>query len=116
MTRIIRASAALGLVLALVASSAPGLGCTRDVAKDPARSPDDPAPTAAAAAKEKRVHDVASAKDLLDVQTAYLQQIAAGFDGRFEVRFTAAIPQTGWSLAPEPGKPVPPIDLVITGQ
>jgi hypothetical protein len=104
---------------ALVALTLAGLlglaaGCTRD-ARDTGKSPDDPSP-AAAKPKEKRVYEVASAKDLLDVQSAYLKQAASRKDASFEVRFTGAIPPTSWSLAPEAGKGVPEIDLVLVGQ
>jgi hypothetical protein len=91
-----------------------GLGCNREVPREAAAGPG--AAPAASASKEKRVYDVGSVNDLLEVQSAYQQQAGAGFDGRFEVRFTASIPNTGWSLAPEPGKDVPAIDLVLTGQ
>jgi hypothetical protein len=123
MVRAVRVGAA---VLAI------GLGCNREVPREatagpgaaPAAQgpalPDRAAPRSVAesrsASKEKRVYDVGSVNDLLEVQSAYQQQAGAGFDGRFEVRFTASIPSTGWSLAPEPGKDVPAIDLVLTGQ
>jgi hypothetical protein len=92
-----------------------GLGCSRDLPKDVGVAAGPSSTAAAAASKEKRVYDVASVNDLLQVQSIYLQQAAAGFDGRFEVRFTASVPQTGWSLAPEAGKDLPAIDLVLVG-
>jgi hypothetical protein len=106
-----------GAALALTAALTAGallFGCTRD-ARDPSKPPEEDSPPAAAARKEKRVYEVASAKDLLDVQSAYLKA-AAGGGGVFEVRFSAAIPATSWSLAPEPGKGVPALDLVLIGQ
>lgn len=90
-----------------------GLGCSRDVPKDGTAMAGS---SSVAALKENRVYDIASVNDLLQLQSTYLQQAAAGFDGRFEVRFTANIPQTGWSLAPEPGKDLPAIDLVLSGK
>lgn len=101
--------------LAALAAALVAFGCTRD-ARDTSKTSDEDSPPQAAARKEKRVYEVASAKDLLDVQTAYLKAAAAGGGGTFEVRFTAAIPATSWSLAPEPGKGVPAIDLVLVGQ
>src|SRR5262245_2130980 len=90
------------------------LACNREVPREAAAGP---TPTAAStASKENRVYDVGSVNDLLSVQSSYLQKAAKGEGGRFEVRFTATIPNTGWSLAPEPGKDVPAIDLVLTGK
>ncbi|HVK75250.1 MAG TPA: hypothetical protein VM734_18095 [Kofleriaceae bacterium] len=89
------------------------LGCTRDPPRDTGASAAASSP--AAATKETHVYDVTSANDLLTVQSAYLARAAAGFDGTFEVRFAATIPPTGWRLAPEAGKDVPAIDLVLRG-
>jgi hypothetical protein len=91
-----------------------GLACNREVPREAAAGPTSSA--ASSASKENRVYDVGSVNDLLSVQSAYLQQSAKGGGGRFEVRFTGTIPNTGWSLAPEPGKDVPAIDLVLTGK
>lgn len=103
MVRALRAGAVLAI----------GLGCNREVPREASAGPS-PAP-ASSASKENRVYDVGSVNDLLRVQSTYLQQAGAGEGGRFEVRFTASIPNTGWSLAPEPGKDVPAIDLVLSG-
>jgi hypothetical protein len=112
---------ALGLSCSFGLSFGLSFGCSgrpRDGAQADRQSPSVPSKDPAAAAavtKEKRVYDVASTSDLLTVQSKYLEQAAAGYEGRFEVRFTAAIPPTGWSLAPEAGKELPAIDLVLTG-
>src|SRR5262245_14458537 len=90
------------------------LACNREIPKEAAAGPTSNA--ASSASKENRVYDVGSVNDLLSVQSTYLQQCAKGYDGRFEVRFTGTIPSTSWSLAPEPGKDVPAIDLVLTGK
>lgn len=61
------------------------------------------------------MHDVNSPQDLLAVQTEYMRQASKGFDGTFEVRFGSAIPDLQWSLTPEVGGDLPPIDLVLRG-
>lgn len=110
---------ALGLTLALGCSgrSRDG-GPPADRPSPPFPSPGpstNPAAQPVTASKEKRVYDVASTSDLLNVQSKYLEQAAAGYEGRFEVRFTASISPTSWSLAPEAGKDLPAIELVLSG-
>lgn len=111
--------ALVALTLALGCSGRPrdgGAPADRPSPAIPGPAPStNPAAQPATASKEKRVYDVASTSDLLTVQSKYLEQAAAGYEGRFEVRFTAAIPPTSWSLAPEPGKDLPAIDLVLSG-
>ncbi len=110
---------ALGLTLALGCSgrSRDG-GAPADRTSPSISSPGlstNPAAQPVTASKEKLVYDVASTSDLLNVQSKYLEHAAGGYEGRFEVRFTAAISPTSWSLAPEAGGDLPAIDLVLTG-
>jgi hypothetical protein len=101
------------LVLALC------VGCHCGRPRETGGASAEPSPTEASkptANKENRVYDVTSANELLEVQSAYLRQSAAGFDGKFEVRFGATLPPTSWSLAPEAGQPLPSIDLVLIGE
>jgi len=117
--RNLAASIAVAFMLLLSASVSFSLfvtttGCSREPAR-PAGPAARPVPTT----QEPRVYDVASPHDLLDVQARYLREAAAGFTGRFEVRFTASLPPLSWSLVPEasPGgeRPLPDFDLVLIG-
>jgi hypothetical protein len=101
---IVRIRAVVMVVLAAVWSS-----CRLDPAPDPV------SPSPAVTSKETRVYEVSSPQDLLDVQNHYLNAVGKGFDGVFEVRFGASVTGVNWSLAPEPGKELPAIDVVLKG-
>jgi hypothetical protein len=77
----------------------------------------DPPPPASPAesSKETRMYEVNSPQDLLDLQNHYLNAAGKGFDGVFEVRFGASVPDLSWSLTPEHGKDLPAIDVVLKG-
>ncbi|HUQ00922.1 MAG TPA: hypothetical protein VM261_00445 [Kofleriaceae bacterium] len=61
------------------------------------------------------MYEVNSPQDLLDLQNHYLNATGKGFDGVFEVRFGASVTDVNWSLAPEHGKDLPAIDVVLKG-
>jgi len=61
------------------------------------------------------MHEVKSAQDLIDLQSEYMRAASAGFDGTFEVRFSASVPDLNWSFTPEVGQDLPAIDVVLSG-
>lgn len=62
------------------------------------------------------MYDVNSPQDLLHVQSEYMKKASSGFDGTFQVRFGATIPETSWNLTPDVGRDLPSIDLVLEGE
>lgn len=110
--RWLHGGAALALALTLACRADPPRD-TGGAASSSSSSAAAPAPTT----KESRVYEVTSTGDLLALRSTYLKELAAGFRGRFEVHLAAGTYEpASWSLAPEPGQPPPPVELVLRGE